>query len=68
MSDVLTDDGYSNTPMIEFVDKDSNDEKTSKTHRKHPRSTTSTKINDFKDWRGKISQPNLPELINYFLF
>jgi len=64
LSDILIDDNYSNTPMIEFIDTQSNDETTSKIHRKHLRSTPSTKINEFKDWRGKITQPNLPEFVS----
>jgi len=49
--------------MIEIVSNDGFDDKTTRPSRTHLKSTTSTpsKINEFKDWRGKISQPNLPE-------
>jgi len=47
--------------MIEIVSNDLFDDKASRASRTFFKSTTPTKINEFKDWRGKISQPNLPE-------
>ncbi len=61
LSDVLTDDNYSSEPMIEIVSSDALDDKASRTSRTHLKSSTPTKVNEFKDWRGKISQPNLPK-------
>ncbi|CAF5188726.1 unnamed protein product, partial [Rotaria sp. Silwood1] len=68
LSDILTDDNYSNAPMIEIVGGDLIDDKgsrISRTHLKSSTTTTTSKINEFKDWRGKITQPNLPE---YFIY
>lgn len=74
MSDVLKDDNFSNAPMIEIVGNDIMDDKASRISRSHPKSSATTttattttktsKINEFKDWRGKISQANLPEYRN----
>jgi hypothetical protein len=49
--------------MIEIVSGDEIDDKSARGNRNHLKSTTPTisKTNEFKDWRGKISQPNLPE-------
>jgi len=49
--------------MIEIVDNDIFDDKTTRINKNQLKSTTPTtsKINEFKDWRGKITQPNLPE-------
>jgi hypothetical protein len=49
--------------MIEIVDDELQDEKTSKLNRNQTKSerTSPTKTFEFKDWRGKISHPNLPE-------
>jgi hypothetical protein len=46
--------------MIEIVSSDTLDDKSARTSRTHLKSTT-TKTHEFKDWRGKISQPNIPE-------
>lgn len=68
MSDVLTDDNFSSEQMIEVVGDDIIDDKMTRTSRTHLKSTT-PKLNEFKDWRGKITQPNLPEYENlHFLF
>ncbi|CAF4316639.1 unnamed protein product [Rotaria sp. Silwood2] len=68
LNDILTDDNYSNAPMIEIVSSDLMDDKGSRVSRTHLKSsttiTTTSKINEFKDWRGKISQPNLPDVRN----
>ncbi|CAF1125311.1 unnamed protein product [Rotaria sp. Silwood1] len=67
LSDILTDDNYSNAPMIEIVGGDLIDDKgsrISRTHLKSSTTTTTSKINEFKDWRGKITQPNLPDVRN----
>lgn len=49
--------------MIEVVGGDSNDDRSSRTSRTRLKSTTPTlsKVGELKDWRGKISQANLPE-------
>ena len=49
--------------MIEIVGGDSTDDQSSRASRTRLKSTTpnATKVTEFKDWRGKISQPNLPE-------
>ena len=49
--------------MIEVVGSESVDDKSSRASRTRLKSTTpnTNKINELKDWRGKISQPNLPE-------
>jgi hypothetical protein len=48
--------------MIEIVGSDFIDDKSSRASRTRLKSTTpSSKIMEFKDWRGKISQPSLPE-------
>ncbi|CAF3281523.1 unnamed protein product [Rotaria socialis] len=67
LSDILTDDNFSNAPMIEIVTNDVVDDKASRASRTHLKSSTTTvttKINEFKDWRGKISQANLPDVRN----
>ncbi|CAF1265184.1 unnamed protein product [Rotaria sordida] len=66
LNDILTDDNYSNAPMIEIVNNDIIDDKSSRISRTHLKSSTTTpsKINEFKDWRGKISQANLPDVRN----
>ncbi len=46
--------------MIEIIDNDIFDDKTIRINKTQLKSTT-TKINEFRDWRGKITQPNLPE-------
>lgn len=63
LRDVLTNDNYSNEQMIEIVDDELQDEKASKFNRNATKSerTSPTKTFEFKDWRGKISQPTLPE-------
>jgi hypothetical protein len=55
--------------MIEIVSSDAFDDKSLRTNRAHLKSTTPTtsKMNEFKDWRGKISQPNLPEYSLFYL-
>lgn len=55
--------------MIEIVPNDGIDDKSSRQSRTHIKSSTTmgtSKINEFKDWRGKISEASLPEYINYF--
>ncbi|CAF0908045.1 unnamed protein product [Didymodactylos carnosus] len=63
LKDLLTDENYSAEQMIEMIDDEETEEKVPRAHR-HPAkgSTPSpTKTNNkLKDWRGKISQPNLP--------
>lgn len=77
LKDVLTDDNYANEKMIEIIDQSSTDEKPSRLTRHTLKSSTPspTKMIEFKDWRGKISHPNLPEyfssiefFINLFFF
>ncbi|CAF1265204.1 unnamed protein product [Adineta ricciae] len=64
LCDVLADDNYSREAMVEFVDQNVLDERTSRASRNHPKSATSTqsKIIELKDWRGKITQGNLPDI------
>lgn len=63
MNDILHDDNFCSEPMIEVVGGGAIDDKSSRASRTRLKSTTpnTNKINEFKDWRGKISQPNLPE-------
>lgn len=51
--------------MIEIMSDDINEEKLTKIHRTQLKSQNSSPLKtiEFKDWRGKITQPNLPELV-----
>ena len=60
LKDVLTDDNYSNEPMIEIVRDEEREEKHSRLNR-HQSTPSGSKLVEFKDWRGKITQPALPE-------
>ena len=55
--------------MIEIVSNNISDDRGSRTSRTRLKSSTSTasKINEFKDWRGRISQPNLLEYIHIYM-
>jgi hypothetical protein len=57
--------------MIEIVGSEYMDNKSSRASRTRLKSTTpiQPKLTEFKDWRGKITQPNLPEYeIDIFIF
>ncbi|CAF0847000.1 unnamed protein product [Adineta steineri] len=67
LSDILMDDNFSKEEMIQVVENNNNnnvDDRASRTSRVHPKSATSTgsKIIELKDWRGKITQGNLPDV------
>jgi hypothetical protein len=57
------DDNFSKEAMIEFVDNNGQDDRASRSSRSHSKSAASvgSKIVELKDWRGKITQGNLPK-------
>ncbi|CAF3807600.1 unnamed protein product [Adineta steineri] len=70
LSDILMDDNFSKEEMIQVVENNNNnnvDDRASRTSRVHPKSaksatSTGSKIIELKDWRGKITQGNLPDV------
>ncbi|CAF4062842.1 unnamed protein product [Adineta steineri] len=70
LSDILMDDNFSKEEMIQIVENNNNnnvDDRASRTSRVHPKSaksatSTGSKLIELKDWRGKITQGNLPDV------
>lgn len=61
LRDVLVDDNYSNEQIIELIDDQQENHK--KTRKAQRTVSSQGQIVQLKDWRGQISNANLPEFV-----